>query len=175
MSIASVPSGDREILLEHWLTEYGNAVLRTCFIYLCDRALAEDATQDTFIKVWKNIEKYEGRNGSSAKTWIMRIAINTCKDYKRSAWFRHVDLSKALEDIPSASRTVTDESRSVYLDVMRLPAKLKRVVLLYHYHDMTLVEVAEALHISRSAVQQRLYKAYLLLRFHPEGSDFDGE
>ena len=60
MNNASVPS---EVQLESWITEYGDAVLRTCYLYLGDRALAQDALQDTFIKVWRGMSK---RRGDSA-------------------------------------------------------------------------------------------------------------
>ena len=156
--------------LEEWFALYGDAVLRTCYMYLSDRALAEDATQDTFIKAWRGMEKFEGRNDSSAKTWILRIAINTCKDYRRTAWFKHVDLSRALEELPPAIRDVTGESRAMFMDVMRLPATLKQAILLYHFNDLTLNETAQALHVSRSTIQNRLHKAYALLQFAPEGS-----
>ena len=103
MTDALVPGESRELRLEAWLTAYGDAVLRMCFIYLADRQLAEDALQDTFLKAWRRMDSCEARSGASAKTWIMRIAINTCKDYRRSAWFRHVDMEKAIEDIPLAA------------------------------------------------------------------------
>ncbi len=148
-------------------------MLRTCYLYLADRALAEDALQDTFMKVWRSMSSFEGRSGSSPKTWIMRIAINTCKDYKRTAWLRHVDRSKAIEDFPLAFRDIAAESRTVFQDVMRLPDKLKQVILLYYFHDMTMAETAAALGLSRATVQNRLKKAYVLLRYKPEGSDFD--
>jgi DNA-directed RNA polymerase specialized sigma24 family protein len=48
MVSAAVPGADREQRLEQWITEYADAVLRTCFVYLSDAALAEDAMQDTF-------------------------------------------------------------------------------------------------------------------------------
>lgn len=164
MSIAPAPS---EVQLESWLTEYGDAVLRMCYLYLADRALAEDALQDTFVKVWRGMNGR--RNESSAKTWILRIAINTCKDYKRAAWLKHVDRSKAIEDLASAD--TTEESRALFLDVLQLPAKYKQVILLYHFHKLTMAETAEILHTSRSTVQNRLHKAYALLRYQPEGSD----
>lgn len=173
MNIALVPSDIQEAKLEAWLTEYGDEVLRMCYIYLADRSLAEDALQDTFMKVWRGMSSFEGRDGSSPKTWIMRIAINTCKDYKRTAWLRHVDRSKAIEDLPLAFHDVTAESREVFQDVMRLPGKLKQVILLYYFHDMTMAETAEALGLSRATVQNRLKKAYVLLRYEPEGSDCD--
>lgn len=173
MNIASVPSDARGRRLEEWLTQYGDAVLRMCFVYLADHALAQDALQDTFVKVWRHMDRFEGRNESSVKTWIMRIAINTCKDYKRSAWLLHTDLTKAIQDLPLAfPGGVMSESRGIFLEVMGLPAKYKQVILLYYFQDMTMAQVGEALHLSRSAVQHRLQKAYGLLRQQPEGSDF---
>ena len=173
MNIASVPSDIREERLGAWLAEYGDAVLRMCYLYLEDRALAEDALQDTFIKAWRSMSRFEGRGGSSPKTWIMRIAINTCKDYKRTAWFRHTDRSKMIEDLPLAFHDVTEESRALFRDVMQLPSNLKQVILLYHFQDMTMAKTAEALGMSRATVQNRLKKAYELLRYEVEGSDFD--
>ncbi|MEG0995835.1 MAG: sigma-70 family RNA polymerase sigma factor [Clostridia bacterium] len=173
MYIASVPSDIREKKLEAWLMEYGEAVLRTCFVYLADRTLAEDAMQDTFVKVWRKMGSFESRNGSTAKTWILRIAINTCKDYKRTAWLRHVDRSKAVEELPLAFQEVTEESHALFQAVERLPSKLKQVILLYYFHGLTMAETAQTLAISRSAVQSRLQKAYALLRGIPEGSGLD--
>ena len=173
MNIALVPGEVRRQRLEEYISEYSDAVLRTCYIYLADMALAEDALQDTFLKVWRNMDSFEGRNGSSAKTWIIRIAINTCKNYRNSAWRRHVDTSRIIEELPPSITGVTDESRSLFLDVMQLPDKLKQVVVLYHYHGMNMAETGEILKISRSAVQKRLRKAYELLRIQIEGSDPD--
>ena len=173
MNITLVPGEVRRQRLEAWIEEYGDAVLRTCYIYLADRALAEDALQDTFLKVWRSMDRFEGRNGSSVKTWIIRIAINTCKNYRNSAWHRRVDKSSLIEDLPPAVTGVTDESRAVFMEVMQLPDKLKQVVILYYYHDMKMAEIAAILGVSRSAVQHRLKKAYALLRIQLEGSDPD--
>ena len=114
MNIASVPSDVRERQLEAWITEYGSDVLRVCAAYLCDRALAQDAVQDTFVKVWRKMDGY--RSESSAKTWIMRIAINTCKDYKRTAWLRRVDRTTPAEALPLAAEDASAESRALFED-----------------------------------------------------------
>lgn len=171
MNRALVPGEVRRQRLEAWVAEYSDAVLKTCYIYLADMALAEDALQETFLKVWRNMDGFEGRNGSSAKTWILRIAINTCKNYRSAAWFRRVDRSRVFEELPPAVTGVTDASRDVFFEVMQLPGKLKQVVLLYYYHGMNMAETAEILRISRAAVQKRLKKAYELLRIQLEGSD----
>ena len=71
----------REQRVRQWMQDYGNILQRICFLYLSDASLAEDAVQETFFKAWKSIDQFEGRNGSSEKTWLTRIAINICKDY----------------------------------------------------------------------------------------------
>ena len=172
MSIASITNEARQKHLEKWVAEYSDTVLRTCYVYLADKALAEDAMQDTFLKAWRNIDRFEGRNDSSIKTWIIRIAINTCIDYKKTAWHRRIDKSRIIDELPATEITVSDESRTVFLEVMQLPDKLKEVVLLYYFHDMKMVEISETLGINRVTVQRRLKKAYAQLRKQIEGGEF---
>ena len=70
--------------MERIVGAYGNAVLRMCFLYLKDSHLAEDASQETFLKVYRNYAQFDGTAGE--KTWVMRIAINVCKRQLRSPW-----------------------------------------------------------------------------------------
>ena len=161
----------KEAQFEAWMRAYEDAVLRLCVLYLNDLSLAEDALQDTFLKAWRGMQRFQALGGSSVKTWIMRIAINTCKDYRRSAWLRHVDASRPPEDLPPALQPVTETQRELFLDVMAMPEKCRQVILLYYYQDMTMEETARALGISRPAVARRLKKAYALLRCEPERSD----
>ena len=77
---------ERDRWLEGAMARWEQSLLRTCFAYLGDLSLAEDAVQETFLKAWKNLDRFRGE--ASEKTWLLRIAINTCKDVRRSAWFR---------------------------------------------------------------------------------------
>jgi len=154
----------REQRLSRWIEEYGNSILKICFIYLADRSLAEDATQDTFLKAWKNISQFEKRNKCSEKSWLMRIAINTCHDYHRTRWFRHMDMRRALEDLPESMVSVSEFDRTLFLDIAALPEKYKQVILLRYYQDMTIEETASALQIGPSAVNYRLRKALQMLK-----------
>lgn len=173
MNNALVPSDVREAKFEQLMRQYENAVLRTCFLYLSDRALAEDATQDTFMKVWRNMENFEHRNNCSEKTWIMRIAINTAKDYRRTAWFHHVDITKAVEDVLPKFRPVENETKEILEDVLSMPPKYREAILLYYFQNMTMEEAAFALGISRPTFNRRLQKAHTLLRYELEGRDID--
>ena len=168
MPNTAVPGEVHEKQLEEWIAEYSSAVLKLCFVYLADTELAKDAMQDTFVKVWKHMEQFQSRHELSAKAWIMKIAVNTCRDYKRTAWFRHIDMRKSIEELPEPIAPTTETSRELFMDVMNLPAKYKQVILLHHFQNLNQSETAQALGISRTSVSKRLKKAYELLRYEPE-------
>lgn len=165
----------REDVFEQWMHLYERDVLRTCLIFLSDRGMAEDALQEIFLKVWRHMGSYEGRNAASVRTWILAIAINTCRDWRKSIWFRRRRDERNIEDMSLISPGVPQEAREVYLDVQRLPDKLKEAVILYHYHQMTKKETAALLHISRAALDRRLHKAYAALGYDGEEVSTDEE
>ena len=70
-------------LVEHYQTD----LLRLCYIQLHDTALAEDAVQETFIKAYRSFPSFRG--DCSEKTWLMRIAVNTCRDMIHLNSFRN--------------------------------------------------------------------------------------
>lgn len=162
---------EREVRMETMIRQWGTSVLRTCFMCLSDAQQAEDAMQDTFLKAWRNLDQFERRNGASEKTWLMHIAINVCRDYRRTRWFRHVDMSRALEDVPLHVDDALPEDRELLMDVLALPEKLRQPILLYYYQDMTLEETAEALGASKSAIHNRLRRAEGMLKITLTGGD----
>lgn len=162
---------DREGQLREWVESYRTELLKLCIVYLSDWSLAEDAVQETFLKAWRSKNRFEARNGSSPKTWLSKIAINTCRSYRRTKWFRHADCALALETAISRLGEMQPEERDLLIDVSRLPEKYKSVILLYYYQEMTQQEIADVLGISRSAVNYRLQRALGMLRltFRGEG------
>ena len=160
----TMENAEREQRLKRWIEEYRTPLLRTCVIYLSDYNLAEDVVQETFLKAWKAMDSFEGRNGSSEKTWLVSIAINACKDQMRKRWFRHIDSSKALDELPERTTNLPIKERDILIDISRLPEKYKAVVLLRFYQNMTQTEIAAVLGVSRSVVGKRLKKALDMLR-----------
>ena len=105
----------------------------------------------------------------------MRIAINTCKDYRRTAWFRHIDNRKALDELPPRLLQVEQEDHTLSLMVMELPDRYKQVVLLHYFQGLTQRETAEALGLTPSAVLRRLRSAEALLKQSLTGGEgFEG-
>lgn len=153
---------ERSAWLEDAMEQWETSLLRICFAYLGDIALAEDAVQETFLKAWKGYDSFRGI--STEKTWFMRIAINTCKDIRRSAWFRRVSPTTALEQLPETSQPFTSHDDTVTCAIMGLKPRLREVVLLHWYQGLTGEETAEVLGVSRSTVFHRLKKSRALLK-----------
>ncbi|MDD3365368.1 MAG: sigma-70 family RNA polymerase sigma factor, partial [Syntrophomonas sp.] len=127
----SILEPDRNIALNinELVSEYGNSLLRMCFLYLKDIHLAEDAVQETFLKVYKNHPQFKG--DSEVKTWIMRIAINVCKNYLRSSWWKRVDVAESLNSIPTDTNMEAIPDDTLLLEIMKLSPKYKEVILLF--------------------------------------------
>lgn len=148
--------------VDRLMQEHGSQLLRLCTMLLRDASLAQDAVQDAFLKAYRNYGSWRG--DASAKTWLTAIAVNVCRDYRRTAWFRHVAREKDVSDLPEAADDFTFPDNTVMGEVLRLPEKYREVVLLRYYQRMTHREAADALHISDRAVRQRLQKANAILR-----------
>ena len=149
--------------------QYQTPLLRLCYAYLHDTELARDAVQETFIKAYRNMDKY--REEASEKTWLSRIAINTCKDMNRSGWFRHVDRSVTPDMLPEPAKPVEPEDRELTMEIMRLPAKMREAALLCWLQGLTYSEAADALGISLQAIGNRLNRARKKLQAAMEGSE----
>ena len=164
MKTVKGPDRNHDELLISLVDQYQSSLLRLCFIYLHDKALAEDAVQETFLKAYKSLSSFRG--DSSTKTWLTRIAINTCRDMRRAGWFRFMDRRVTPEDVPPVPVHPFENSDADALAqaIVKLPVKQKEVILLYYYHDMTMKEIADTLGINVSSVSGRLKHAHTKLR-----------
>lgn len=153
---------ERDDWLEQAMARWEVPLLRTCYLFLRDTALAEDAVQDTFVKAWRYYDSY--RREASEKTWLMRIAVNTCRDLRRSRWFVHVDRSVNMDELPEAAVPFELPDDQMTKAILSLPAGLRQVITLRYFQGLTVQEVAEALRLSRRTVHYRLDKAERLLK-----------
>ena len=157
--------------LERLVAQYQGAVLRTCYLYLCDRSQAEDAVQETFLKVYRNLDSFRGE--SSEKTWILKIAMRTCYDMNHSGWSRFFNRRITPEMLPEASVPFTERDDALTQAVMRLPEKLRRVIILYYYQGLSVREIAETLGITQPSVSNRMKRGREKLKAALEGREID--
>ena len=163
----------RQEWLNTVITNWEKPILRLCFAILGDTALAEDAVQETFFKAWKSYDRF--RADAAEKTWITRIAVNTCKDLLKSAWARNTDRSVTPELLPEGSVPFEERDDTVTRAVMSLQPGLKEVTLLHWYQGMTLEEMGRVLHLPRSTINYRLKKAKAILKKELEDWYFEDE
>ena len=166
------PDSQPESTLERLIEENQVPLKRLCYLYLHDQSMAEDAVQETFLKAYRALKDFRGE--ASEKTYLTRIAINTCRDMLRTSWFRHVDRRVSPEDLPSRQET-DPYHREVAAAVMNLPRKLREVILLYYYRGLTMEEIAETLEISQPAVSGRMKRAREKLKTELKGDGIDEE
>ena len=157
--------------LERLVAQYQGAVLRTCYLYLCDRSQAEDAVQETFLKVYRSLDSFRGE--SSEKTWILKIAMRTCYDMNHSGWSRFFNRRVTPEMLPEASVPFTERDDALTQAVMRLPEKLRRVIILYYYQGLGVREIAETLGITQPSVSSRMKRGREKLKAALEGREID--
>lgn len=100
MQTVKDPGCGHEETMMRMVNEWQLSLLRLCYIQLQDKELAEDAVQETFLKAYRSLQSFRGE--CSEKTWLTRIAINTCRDMQRGGWFRHIDRRVTPDMLPEA-------------------------------------------------------------------------
>lgn len=132
-----------------------------CVRLLGTREDAEDVSQDVMLKVFTSIKRFEGR--SSFKTWLLRIATNTCTDWlkKRVVADRY---SESLRNEPLAFSEQTHDDDHALRLLRQMTADERQILTLRFVADLNLQEIADSLNLSLSATKMRLYRATEKLR-----------
>ncbi len=131
----------------------------------------EDIEQEVYIRTFKNLNKYEERNKFSS--WISVITANICRDYLKSAFFKNKKNTLYDEDIvlsaksnnqPERILTQKERQKAVLKAVNLLPSKLKKVIILYEFEDLSYEQISKKLNIPIGTVKSRISNARKLLQ-----------
>ena len=163
MERIKAPDPDMEQIFTGLVSSHQTSLLRLCYLNLHDVGLAEDAVQETFVKAYRALPGFRGE--CSMKTWLMRIAINTCRDMQRGSWLKHISRTVSLDQLAEPSESFSEEALAVNIEIARLPVKLRETVLLYYYQNMKIEEIADILGIAVSSASERLKRAKEKLRY----------
>ncbi|MBR2855312.1 MAG: RNA polymerase sigma factor [Clostridia bacterium] len=149
---------------------YATDVLRVSYYYLGNREQAEDVTQDVFVRLITNRPVLEqGRE----KAWLLKVALNRCRDIWRGSWFKKVVLGHpAFELFPAPDEIGTAADRYALAEaVNRLRPEFKEVVLLFYYQGFSVTEIAAMLEIAEGTVSSRLSRARSKLQEELKGEE----
>ena len=150
--------------------KYATDVLRVCYFYLGDRQKAEDVCQDVFVRLMVNApDLEEGRE----KAWLLKVALNRCRDLWRGSWTRRVVLgSPAFELIPAPDETARkDEEDAILTAIYRLPAPFKEVILLHYYQNYGISEISQITGLPEGTISSRLSRGRKKLETILQGGD----
>ena len=145
-------------ILNQLMTDYATDLKRIAFLYVNDISECEDIIQEVFISCYQKLPSF--RHECSFKTWLIRITINKCKDYKKRWSIKNLIYKPNISTVltaPSAEAQFIDEqtSKSTVEQIAKLPAKYKEVLILYYYQQMTMAEISEILNININTIKSR--------------------
>lgn len=150
----------RDRAFEELLRRYEGKIYRLCCALLRDRAQAEDAAQESLIRVWQALDRYDGR--ASLSSWIYAITRNRCLTAleKRRPLGALDELGEEAEfELPASGEPCDGRPEQLLGLVELLPERLRRALVLYYYEERSVSEVALMLGCPEGTVKTLLFRA----------------
>lgn len=159
--------GDQEAFAE-LVYSFQDAVYNLCYRMLGDSPEAEDATQEAFLRAYRNLIRYDQER--SFKTWLLSIASNHCIDRIRKRRMTTVSMDEVLPmestlalstDEPTPEEAYVKAERGQHIQEMldELAPEYRAAVVLRYWYDYSYEEIADALGTTESAIKSRLFRA----------------
>lgn len=168
-SIHRIQQGDIQAF-ERIVDEYKNKIFALAYGYTRDQHMAQDLSQEIFIKVYQNIPSFQGQ--SSFSTWLYRVGKNCCIDWIRKN--RRRMENTILEDgereyvddgqNPEEDAILNERKEMLYRAIQKLPEKYRTPLMLFHFQDLTYEEIGKVLKIPTKTVATQLYRGKRMLR-----------
>lgn len=149
------------------VNNFKKKVVALCYSYTQDYHEAEDLSQEIFISLFRNIDRFRG--DCSLSTYIYKITVSKCIDYTRKRSLKN--FLSGLFNFRQDEKIDLDEKNYVRDCILALPEELKVPIILFYYTGLNHNEIANILDISQKAVEGRIYRAKQKLRveFEKEG------
>lgn len=138
---------------------YNKDLFRLIFNYTLNVADSKDILQDTFLKYYQNMSKIS-KDDVEIKKWLMRVAINKSKDYKKFYWHRNI---VSIEENRAIFKR-SDDNFEMFELLNKIDKKYRIPMFLYYYDGYKISEIASILNISESAIKMRLSRAKKILK-----------
>ena len=167
--VARALAGDEEAFQEI-VSQYSSLMLRTAWLIVKDRDIAEDVVQDALIQMWHHLPDL--REAGALRPWLMRIVVNQCISFKRrlarsTAFTRQALAEQEVDLIASAAdhyKGRLERDWDLAQAIENLPTKQRIVIMLHYYNGMTLPEMSRTLKTSENTLKKRIQAALNNLR-----------
>ena len=150
--------------LARWLAEGYASAFRTACLILHNRADAEEAVQDAFLRVWRFRDAVP--DGAGARPWLYRVVVNAClsklkrrREVLSGSEMALLSIETSEDSSPEALVVRDESSRAVLAALGRLPEHLRVVVVLRYYAGLTESDIAVAIRRRPGTVKSRMHEA----------------
>ena len=150
-------NGDDQAI-ETFVRKYYPTILRYCHLHIRDRWLAEDATQEVFVRFFRTLNQYQ--HYGKAQNYLYVIAANICRDHYRKP--EEIPMAE-LPEQPVSDLEPLDLRMDVHLALEKLSPELREVTILFFFQEVNQKEIAKILGISLPLVKYRIKRAKELL------------
>ena len=153
----------REEAYRQLIEEYGNKLLRTCYLILNDREEAEDVVQETFIKVFNKIDTFKEKSG--LYTWIYAIALNLSRDRMRTKqdmlelkdeWIGNDDVESHVE--------INIDREQLRKEIFEMNSLYKEVLVLFYFEELSIKEISNLLNEKEGTIKSKLSRGRNMLK-----------
>lgn len=149
-------------MIDQYIRQYGRRLYGLCLHLCADRADAEDLYQETWLKVMKNLDKFD--QVREFEPWLTRICVNEYRNVLRRLRRSPVyDRFSTSEEKDLLLASIKAEEQKDYMDlyaaIRKLPEKLRVTIILYYFEDMDIRSTARTLGIPEGTVKSRLNQA----------------
>ncbi|MDO4170527.1 MAG: RNA polymerase sigma factor [Lachnospiraceae bacterium] len=158
--IRKAKQGDADAV-EELIAIYYPEILKYCFWHVPNHSLAEDATQETFLKAIRYMDTYTHKR--KFKAFLYKIASNTCIDMRRKKYTQETSIEEDLLYMESGFKEIEEDMQLRYL-VKNLKAEWQEIIILRFAQNLTMREIASILDIPLRTVQSRLRAALKQLK-----------
>ncbi len=166
--VAQTLRGDQSAFA-HLVDLYKSPIYNLCYRMLGNPSEAEDAAQETFVRVYTHLKAYDPQQKLSS--WVLAVASHYCVDRLRRRRWTWLSLDDEPELEPPATDAVHPEdvvvenesSAEIQRWLQALPAEYRLVITLRYWQDLSYAEIAQATGASESAVKSKLHRARCLL------------
>lgn len=156
---------------------YKNRIYSMAYKFTNDYGEAQDLAQEIFIKIYRQVGGFQGN--SKLSTWIYRVGMNTCIDWKRKrdnlketnltalgeSKLSYMTRNNISSDKSPENKAIYDEEQAeLHRIIYGMSEIYKTVIIMYHFNNMSYEEIGEALNIPTKTVETRLYRARKILK-----------
>lgn len=156
---------DKENISLYAFRKYGDTVLRAAYSCCGNYAEAEDITQDVFLTL--HSKHIDFSSDEHLKAWLLRVALNKCKNFKRSFRVSHTQSIEDTDEL-SASYSMNMSEIEIKELLKSIPKKYSSVIYLYYYEGYNIREIGGILRKSANTVSSLLQRGREKLRLEME-------